>query len=173
MLKRPCSSPWMFMSRYLRKKSTLWSVILGAFFAVCQIVDHHLYGGDLGSNMLIARLQFDSLALAVIFLFIAKLLVEGLCARWKMPCMNALVNHLVHYVSRRIAEFVSIAVSTVAGFTIVVAISGAYLHACMCLLFCIYLLSLGETATNPLLRGTQSRTFWPAMGVIIGLPFGM
>jgi hypothetical protein len=54
-----------------------------------------------------------------------------------------------------------------------VALSGAYFHALFFLLFSLYLLSLGEAAVNPLLKGKQSKAFFPALGVMAGLPLDM
>lgn len=172
MLKKLNSSPWMFINLNPHKSLPLF-VTLGIFLGIAQIVAHRYYGSNLGSNLLIARLQFYSLTLASIFTLIARLLAEGLCLRREKSSVSALINHVIEPVSRRTAECAFAAASTVAGFTIVVAISGAYLHAIYFWLFSIYLLSLGEVAVNPLLQGKQSEAFWPATGVIIGLPLGM
>jgi len=78
---------------------------------------------------------------------------------------------LVAHVISRTVGFASVGASIVFGFAISAAIAGAYLHAGMFLLFCIYLVSLAEVAANPLIGNGCSKTYRVAWAVIIALPF--
>ena len=175
MSKQACGSAWMFINRNLRRNALYCCMLAGIFLGVAQIVGHRYYSANWVSDLLIARLQFDSLGWAVIFTLTARLLVEGAekrCGR-KKPCLITFIDHMIEIVSRRAAGLALAAASTLAGYTIVVALSGAYFHALFFLLCSLYLLSLGEAAVNPLLKGKQSEAFFPALGVMAGLPLGM
>ena len=175
MSKPACGSAWMFINRNLRRNALYCCMLAGIFLGVAQIVGHRYYSANWASDLLIARLQFDSLGWAVIFTLTARLLVEGAekrCGR-KKPCLITFIDHMIEIVSRRAAGLALAAASTLAGYTIVVALSGADFRALFFLLFSLYLLSLGEAAVNPLLKGKQSEAFFPALGVMAGLPLGM
>ena len=178
MSKPACGSAWMFINRNLRRNALYCYMLAGIFLGVAQIVSHRYYSANWASDLLIARLQLDSLGWAFIFTLTARLLgllVEGSekrCGR-KKPCLITFIDHVIEIVSRRAAGLALAAASTLAGYTIVVALSGAYFHALFFLLFSLYLLSLGEAAVNPLLKGKQSKAFFPALGVMAGLPLDM
>lgn len=175
MSKPACGSAWMFINRNLRRNALYCCMLAGIFLGVAQIVGHRYYSENWASDLLIARLQFDSLGWAVIFTLTARLRVEGSekrCGR-KKPCLITFIDHMIEIVSRRAAGLALAAASTLAGYTIVVALPGAYFRALFFLLFSLYLLSLGEAAVNLLLKGKQSEAFFPALGVMAGLPLGM
>lgn len=175
MSKQACGSAWMFINRNLRRNALHCYMLAGIFIGVAQIVSHRYYSANWASDLLIARLQLDSLGWAVIFTLTARLLVEGSekrCGR-KKPCLITFIDHMIEVVFRRAAGLALAAASTLAGYTIVVALSGADFRALFFLLFSLYLLSLGEAAVNPMLKGKQSKAFFPALGVVAGWPLGM
>lgn len=168
ILKELRTTPWMLVSGELRKDAPFF-VTVGMLCGMVQVVGYRYFDkANWGSKLLEEHIAFNSLLLTVMFLWFAKGLAEWLCAKREMPRTKGLIAHI----SSRAVAFASVAASVVAGFAITAAISSAYFHASMFLLFCAYLVSLAEIAANPLFGVGQSKAYALAMGVVIGLPLG-
>ena len=105
MSKLACGSAWMFINRNLRRNALYCYMLAGIFIGVAQIVGHRYYSANWAIDLLIARLQFDSLGWAVIFTLTVRLWVEGAekrCGR-KKSCLITFIDHVIEIVSRRAA----------------------------------------------------------------------
>lgn len=169
MLKESSNRSWMLISRDLCKDAPFFTM-LGVFSALIQVWGHRYAGSNWGSELLVEHIPFNSLILLILFLFIARFLTKGVYAKREMPRMKALINH----VSQRAVVFASVSASTMAGFTLTAAFFQAGCRPIMMFSwFCIYLVSLGEIAANPLIKGEHSKTFWLAMAIVIGTYLGI
>lgn len=146
VLKESRTAPWMLVSCELRKDAPFF-VVVGLLCGIVQDVSYRYFDkANWGSDLLQEHIAFNSMLLAVIFLWALKGLLEWQRAKREMKGMQKLVEH----VEARTVGFASVGTSVVFGFGIVVAYSGAYMYASISLLFCLYLMSVAEVAANPL-----------------------
>ena len=165
-MKESRTTPWMRVSGELRKDAPFFMTV-GLLCGIVQDVGYRYFDkANWGSDLLQEHIAFNSMLLAVMFLWTAKGLLEWQSGKREMKGVQKLVDHVM----ARTVGFASVGASVVFGFGIAVTISGAYMHASISLLFCIYLVSVAEVAANPLLGKGHSKTYLGAMAVIVALP---
>ncbi|CAM8819561.1 hypothetical protein NCW_03550 [Burkholderia pseudomallei] len=161
--------PWMLAAKDLRGDLPFF----GTVGLVCGVVQWTGYSyfdkANWGSDLLEEHIAFNSLLLTVMFLWLAKVVVERLGVNRELPRASALVAHI----SARAVAFASVAAAVIAGFALAAGFFGAFRHAATFLFFCSYFVSIAEIAANPVLSNGQSRIYPIALGIIIGMPFAV
>ncbi|MGM3277138.1 hypothetical protein [Ralstonia sp. 24A2] len=163
-------APWMLAASDL-KKDALFFVTVGFICGLIQLLGYRYFDkANWGADLLQEHIAFQSLLLLVAFLWLAKGLTEWTCStrELKLTRVRALIGHI----AGRTVAFASVAAFVVAGFAIVTGLSGAYFHAGVFLVFCVYLVSFAEIAANPWLRSGQSRLYRVALVIVICVPVG-
>lgn len=163
------AAPWMLVAKDLRNDLPFFGTV-GLICGLVQWVGYRYFDkANWGSELLQEHVAFNSLLLTVMFLWLAKGLVERLCATRERPRLKALVAH----VSARAVAFASVAVAVIAGFALAAALCGAFGHAFGFVFFATYFVALAEIAANPFFRPGHSRAYAVAMGIIIGMPLSV
>jgi len=163
------AAPWMLVAKDLRGDFPFFGTV-GLICGLVQWVGYHYFDkANWGSELLQEHIAFNSLLLTVMFLWLAKGLVERLCTKRERPRLKSFVDHL----AARAVAFASVAASVIAGFAIAAALCGAFGHAFRFVFFATYFVALAEIAANPFFRPGHSRTYAVAMGIIIGMPLSV
>lgn len=159
-LENPRTTPWLITGGELRNDAPFF-IPLGLIFGITQFIGYrHFNKASWGNDLVLEHIPFNTLLLLVIALWIAKWLTARFDIQW--------ARRMIHHVSSRAVSFASVSATTMFGFTIVTALSGAYVHALVFLVFCMYLASLSEIAANPLWG--HSKAYGAALAVVIMLP---
>jgi hypothetical protein len=163
------NAPWMLAAKELFDDVPFFGA-LGLICGLVQWVGYRYFDkAQWGAELLQEHIAFNSMILTVMFLWLAKGIVERLCEKRKRPRLVALVDHVV---ARAIA-LASVAAAVIAGFGLAAALFRAFGHALMFEYFALYFVALAEIAANPFFPPGHSRTYLPALGVIIGIPLGL
>ncbi|WP_338495692.1 hypothetical protein V5F23_16810 [Pseudomonas sp. WP18] len=160
------ATPWMLVAKDLQGDIPFFGTV-GLICGLVQWVGYQYFNkANWGSELLQEHIAFNSLLLTVMFLWLAKGLVERLCTTREYPRLKAFVGH----VSARAVAFASVAAAVIAGFALAAALCGAFGHAFGFMFFATYFVALAEIAANPFFRPGHSRTYALSMGIIIGMP---
>ncbi|MFM0016706.1 MULTISPECIES: hypothetical protein [Paraburkholderia] len=161
--------PWMLAAKDLLNDLPFFGA-LGFICGLVQWVGYHYFNkAQWGAELLQEHIAFNSMVLTVMFLWLVKGTVERLCAKRELSRLTALVDHIV----ARAVALASVAAAVVMGFGLAAAFFHAFGHALMFEYFALYFVALAEIAANPLFSPGHSRTYLPALSVIIGLPLGL
>ncbi|KAG0186336.1 hypothetical protein DFQ28_008023 [Apophysomyces sp. BC1034] len=150
------NTPWMLAATDLRRDFP--------FFGY-----HYFDKANWGSDLLQEHIPFNSLLSTVMFLWLAKGMVERLGVNRELPCAKAFVAH----VSARAVAFASVAAAVIVGFALAAGFFGNFRYTVAFLFFSSYFVSIAEIAANPVFSKGQSRTYWVALSIIIGMPFSV
>ncbi|BEH19468.1 hypothetical protein GTC3P0254_00810 [Burkholderia pseudomallei] len=169
-MQRDRHTRWLLTSDDIRKDAPFFGT-LGVLIGVAQLVGFRCFHkADWGTKLLFEHIVFDTLIVALIVVWLARIPTEWLRIERKreFPMLDKLIAH----VARRAASFAVTAASVVAGVAAVAALSGSPVHAVKFAFFCAYLLSIGEAVLNPLIAPGQSRLNGVAKALLIGMPLG-
>lgn len=169
-MQRDRHTRWLLTSGDIRKDAPFFGT-LGVLIGVAQLVGFRCFHtADWGTKLLFEHIVFDTLVVALIVVWLARIPTEWLRIERKreFPMLDKLIAH----VARRAASFAVTAASVVAGVAAVAVLSGSPVHAVKFAFFCAYLLSIGEAVLNPLIAPGQSRLNGVAKALLIGMPLG-
>ncbi|WP_155630717.1 hypothetical protein [Burkholderia territorii] len=103
---------WMLSGRDFRSDFPFFGTI-GFIFSLIQWFGYrYFYKSNLGTDLLVEHIAFNSPLMTVMFLWFAKWGVERLCIIRDRPLLHALIAH----VSTRAVAFAAVAAATVIGF---------------------------------------------------------
>ncbi|MEW4396952.1 hypothetical protein ACM7HV_30135 [Pseudomonas paraeruginosa] len=163
------TAPWMLAAKGLRDDLPFFGAV-GLICGLIQWVGYQYFDkANFGSELLQEHVAFNSLLLTVMFLWLAKGLVERLCITKECPRLKAFVAH----VASRAVAFASVAAAVIAGFALAASLRGDFGHAFGFMFFATYFIALAEVAANPFFRPGHSRTYVVSIGIIIGMPWSV
>ncbi|WP_159086588.1 MULTISPECIES: hypothetical protein [Burkholderia] len=161
--------PWMLVAKELKGDLPFFGTV-GLICGLVQWVGYrHFDKANWGSELLQEHIAFNSLLLTVMFLWLAKGLVERLRTTREYLRFTAFVAH----VSARAVAFASVAAAVIAGFALAAALCGAFGHALWFMFFATYFVALAEIAANPFFPPGHSRAYAVSMGIIISMPLSI
>lgn len=161
--------PWMLAAKELKGDLPFFGTV-GLICGLVQWVGYrHFDKANWGSDLLQEHVAFNSLLLTVMFLWLARGLVERLCITRECPRLKAFIAH----VSARAVAFASVAAAVIVGFALAATLCGAFGHAFWFMFFATYFVALAESAANPFFRPGHSRTYAASMAIIISMPLSV
>ncbi|WP_175873664.1 hypothetical protein [Burkholderia sp. BCC0397] len=157
---------WMLSGRDLRNDFPFFGTI-GFIFGLMQWFGYRYFNkSNVGTELLMEHIAFNSLLMTVMVLWFAKWGVERLCITRDRPLLRALIAH----VSTRAVALASVAATTVIGFGAAAAVCRNIGPALWTWYFSLYLVAMAEIAANPFFGPNHSRLYRCAMVIVIVSP---
>jgi hypothetical protein len=161
-MSKPTNS-WFLAGKSLREDFPFFCGF-GLLCGIVQWISYHFFSdADFGTNLLQEHIAFYTIAVSILFLLVAKFFSER--SHIERPKLKKLIAH----VSGRTEAFASVAFAVICGFAFSALLFLEWIYTLKFLWFSIYFLAFAEIAANPVRMG-RSKMFFPALGIIIGLP---
>ncbi|MPV56933.1 hypothetical protein CFB46_08575 [Burkholderia sp. HI2761] len=168
---QPQSKPWMLVSTEMRDHALDFGVV-GIVFALVHLVGLRFGKHDWGTDLMMEQIVFYGVVIGLLLVWSLRLPSEWMKLKRNHPL--PWLDRLIARITRRTVAAAVTAAMVMAGTAIVAACSGSYRAAAIFTYAFLYFIAAAEAVANPLLETTrQSKMQSTAMGILIGLPFGV